>query len=93
MRKWHGLMVFLAFAGAGRAEIAMAAPDASLASDGGAQAADAAWDAEKGSSDGGVDADGCAKTCPTIEPTAGDPCDLPGECEYGDDPRFECNRQ
>jgi hypothetical protein len=93
MRKRHGLMVFIALAGPGSAGVAMAGPDASLASDGGAQAMDAAFDAAERSSDGGADADACAKTCPTTEPAVGDPCDLPGECEYGDDPRFECNRQ
>jgi len=92
MRKWY-LTVFVALAGGGSAWAAMSGPDASLPSDGGSQAVDAASDVVGGSSDGGDDADACAKTCPTAEPAVGDPCDLSVECEYGDDPRFECNRQ
>jgi MYXO-CTERM domain-containing protein len=92
MRKWSGLMALVALAGGGSARAAMNGLDGSLASDA-AAAVDAASDAVGGSSDAGTDADACAKTCPTAEPAVGDPCDLPGECEYGDDPRFECNRQ
>jgi MYXO-CTERM domain-containing protein len=91
MRKGYGLVVLFALAGGGRAEAAMNAPDASLASDGDVQAVDAASDVVGSSSDGGPDAH-CAPTCPSAEPAVGDPCEQSVECEYGDDPRFECNR-
>jgi MYXO-CTERM domain-containing protein len=85
MRKWYALIVLVALAGSDSARAAMNGLDSSLASDA-AAAVDAA-------SDAGTDADACAKTCPTAEPAVGDPCDLPVECEYGNDPRVECNRQ
>jgi hypothetical protein len=92
MRKWSGLMVIVALAGGGSARAAMNGLDGSLVSDAGA-AVDAASDVVGDSSDAGTDDDACAKTCPIAEPAVGDPCDLRMECEYGDDPHIECNRQ
>jgi hypothetical protein len=93
MRKWYGAMVLIALVAAGSsARSAMNAADASLASDAEVTAADATSDAVEGSSDDGANADACARTCPASEPTEGGPCDSSALCEYGDDPRSECNR-
>jgi hypothetical protein len=93
MRKWSGSMALLAMvAGGSSAWSAMNAPDASLTSDTGAQTADAASDGAEGSLDAGTNPDACVRTCPAMEPAVGDPCDSFLDCEYGDDPRFECNR-
>ena len=91
MRKWYSLMTLVALAGGGSARAAMNGLDGSLVSDTGA-AVDAASDVVGDSLDAGTDADACAKTCPAAEPAVGDHCDFPVECEYGNDPRVECNR-
>src|SRR5260221_5943696 len=91
MRKGYGSMVLIAIMAAGSgARSAMNGAEASLASD--AASADAASDAAEGSFDAGTNADACARTCPAAEPTEGGPCDSSALCEYGDDPRSECNR-
>jgi MYXO-CTERM domain-containing protein len=81
MRRRCGLMVLAALAGGGSARASMNAADASVAGDGGARPADA-----------GTDADACSNPCPNAEPAVGDPCATTLLCEYGEDPRRQCNR-
>jgi hypothetical protein len=103
--RWDGATVLVALMTSGASAWAANAPDASLGNDAGAAqdaslageaggpAPDAAVDAAGGSLDAGV-TDGCEPApCPDAEPAVGDPCDPTSfDCEYGDDPRYECNR-
>jgi hypothetical protein len=99
-RKLHaGLVVVALVTGGSRASSAMNDPDASLASDAGTVGLDAAPEAgtpdgAQGASDAGAAVDACARTaCPVAEPAVGDSCDpSTAACEYGDDPRYECDR-